>query len=78
MRIKGQTLEDRRAARDLRGRENRANLFRQRILASTTGREVLIHACDYLKAVAKHQLDDAGRRELARQLVAMADERNQS
>lgn len=69
------TREQRQQAQQLRTRRKRAAEFAVRIRTATTGRALLWHACNFALAVGR-DLTDTGRRELARQIVALVDERN--
>lgn len=74
--VKGATKAERDAARAQRTTRRRVAFYAKRIRESRNGREQLQHATDFAKAVGG-ALDDAGRRELARLITALADERNQ-
>jgi hypothetical protein len=67
--VKGKTPEERAAARAARKRQGRRRYFREKAREARNGREVLHHACRFAYAVAEREMDDAGRRELARQVV---------
>ena len=75
--VRGATRLEREAARAQLRRKRRDDFYKKLIgneLPGSIGR--VSQACDYVKAVCK-ELDDAGREELARLLVGLADERNQ-
>jgi hypothetical protein len=75
MPVRGSTVEERRIARATERVKRRVKFYAGRIRQARTGREQLAHACDFAKAVGD-ELDDRGRRELARLIAGLADERN--
>jgi len=67
--------EGRRQVRDQRKRQRRTVFYADRMAGSRTPTERLRHACEYLRAVAA-DLPDSDVNELARAVVALAEEGN--
>lgn len=75
MAVRGQTAEERQAARAARTAHNRLQYFIDAIRDATTGRQRLQQACQFVKAVGD-DLDDTARTEMAREIAEIADRRN--
>lgn len=72
--VKGSTFEERQAQRVKRHRQRGVRFHAARVREATNGRDRLAAACYYAQAVGK-DLDDAGRTELAREIVAVVERR---
>lgn len=70
------TPEERRQEKQKRALANQAEMHAVRARTAATGWQLLIHACGYAKAVGK-DLNDQGRRDLARELAQIVERRTQ-
>lgn len=77
--VKGATFADREAARRQLTCDNRADHYQHLMTVARwqeqSPRKALGHACDFLRAVAKHMTDDDVYT-LAERITRIADERN--
>jgi hypothetical protein len=67
--VKGATPEERAAARAERRRRERRRYFKDEAKRARNGRDQVRHAFRFALAVAENEMSDAGRGELARQIV---------
>jgi hypothetical protein len=67
------TAQDRAAERAAKKRRKRRKYFADKARESRNGREGVQHACRFAYAVSENELDDEGRRELAREIALATD-----